>query len=131
MYLLDTNICIYLIREKSPKIEAKFRSHSITEVGISSITFSELQFGVEKSQYPEKNQEALNFFLAPLEIFPFDERAAIAYGKIRAKLEKQGNVTGPLDLMICSHALALYAILVTNNVKEFPRVKNLKIENWA
>jgi tRNA(fMet)-specific endonuclease VapC len=99
-------------------------------VGISSITAAELQFGVNKSQHVEQNRQALNQLLIPLEIFDFDYNAAIEYGRIRNDLEKSGIPIGPLDTLIAAHALSLNVILVSNNIKEFKRVKNLKLENW-
>lgn len=131
MYLLDTNICIYIIKKKPLTVLKKMHSKKITEIGISVITFAELQFGVEKSLFKEKNQFALNQFLAPLEVFPFDERAAVNYATIRVNLEKVGQPIGVFDMMIAAHSLSLEAILVTNNEKEFSRVQDLKIENWS
>jgi len=129
-YLLDTNICIYLIKKKPESILKRFRDLTIGSVGISSITAAELQFGVNKSQHVEQNRQALNQLLIPLEIFDFDYNAAIEYGKIRNDLEKSGIPIGPLDTLIAAHALSLNVILVSNNIKEFKRVKNLKLENW-
>lgn len=131
MILLDTNICIYIIKEKPFSVLKKFQSKKITEVAISATTVAELQFGVEKSLYQERNQLALTQFLAPLEIVPFDENAAFQFGKIRADLEKTGKPIGVFDMMIAAHTLSLQATLVTNNQKEFSRIDGLKIENWA
>ena len=130
-YLLDTNICIYLIRKKPPQVLRKFNTYSVGEVAISSITVAELQFGVQKSQYPSQNQRALEQFLVPLTIVDFDYKAAIAYGRIRATLEGQGTPIGPLDTLIAAHALSLNVTLVTNNIREFSRVPDLKLANWA
>jgi tRNA(fMet)-specific endonuclease VapC len=129
-YLLDTNICIYLIKKKPENILKRFRELPLGSVGISSITAVELQFGVNKSQHVEQNRQALNQLLIPLEIFDFDYSAAIEYGRIRNDLEKSGIPIGPLDTLIAAHALSLNVILVSNNIKEFKRVKNLKLENW-
>ena len=101
------------------------------EIGVSSITVSELTYGVEKSQQKERNRSALEQFLLPLMIKEFDYGAAMIYGSVRAELERKGNVIGPLDTLIASHALSLDAILVTNNEREFSRVKDLRIENWV
>lgn len=131
MYLLDTNICIYIIKKKPFTVLKKLKTKKITEIGISVMTFAELQFGVEKSLAKERNQFALNQFLAPLEIFSFDAGTAIHYAKIRAELEKAGKPIGTFDMMIAAHALSLEATLVTNNEKEFSRVRELKIENWS
>ncbi len=130
-YLLDTNVCIYLIKKKPPQVLQQFRSHLIGDIGISSITVAELQYGVQKSQYPEQNQQALEQFLVPLVIAGFDEQAAATYGKIRAALEAQGTPIGALDMLIAAHALSLGVTLVTNNVREFSRVPELQLVNWV
>ena len=130
-FLLDTNICIYIIKKKPLQAIEKLISHNVSELSISSITLSELEYGIEKSKSPEKNRIALNEFLAPFEILSFNNAAALHYGKIRAKLEKKGKVIGPLDLLIAAHCLSLDYILVTNNEKEFCRVPKLKVQNWV
>ena len=130
-FLLDTNICIYLIKQKPPDILPKFNTHQVGDIGVSSITVAELEFGVQKSQFPQKNQQALEQFLIPLNIVNFDRAAAIIYGDIRAKLEKQGTPIGSLDTLIAAHALSLNVTLITNNVKEFKRLPNLKLDNWV
>jgi tRNA(fMet)-specific endonuclease VapC len=130
-YLLDTNICIYIIKKRPINVFEKFRSLSVGAIGISTITLAELQYGIMKSSNPEKNQEALDKFLTPLEILDFDYYATIEYGKIRADLEKHGTPIGPLDTMIASHARSLDVTLVTNNEREFQRIIGLKIENWT
>jgi len=130
-YLLDTNICIYLIKKKPPQVLQQFRSHSVGDIGVSSITVAELQYGVQKSQYTEQNQRALEQFLIPLVVASFDEQAAVMYGKIRAALETQGTPIGALDMLIAAHALSLGATLVTNNVREFSRVPELQLVNWV
>ncbi|WP_339814258.1 type II toxin-antitoxin system VapC family toxin [uncultured Imperialibacter sp.] len=119
------------MKQKPLHVFERFRSISLGEIGISSITLSELNYGVMKSALPEKNKLALAQFLVPLEILPFNEDAAIAYGRIRADLENKGTPIGPLDTLIAAHALSLNQTLVTNNEKEFARVISLKIENWA
>ena len=130
-YLLDTNICIYLIKKKPLTVLQKFEAQTVGEIGISTITVAELQFGVHKSQYPTQNQRALEQFLIPLAIVEFDYLAAVAYGRIRAILEQQGTPIGSLDLLIAAQALSLDTTLVTNNLREFSRVPNLKLVNWA
>lgn len=130
-YMLDTNICIYISKEKPKKVLDKFQSLEIGDICISMITFAELEYGVEKSKYTEKNRTALTSFLAPIEIIPFNQKAAIKYAEIRAILEKQGNIIGAYDLMIGAHAIAENLTLVTNNEKEFNRISELLIENWA
>ncbi len=130
-YLLDTNICIYIIKRNQTTVFERFRLLSPGAVGISAITAAELQYGVSKSSFPEKNQKALEQFLIPLEIIKFDHEAAIHYGKIRRQLEKAGTPVGSLDMLIGAHALSINAILVTNNLKEFTRIVGLKTENWV
>jgi tRNA(fMet)-specific endonuclease VapC len=130
-YMLDTNICIYIIKRKTPDVIKRLKQRQISQVGISSITLSELEYGVAKSSKPEKNQFALAQFLAPMEILPYGDEAAQQYGRLRAFLEKQGTPIGSLDLLIAAHALSIGCILVTNNEKEFSRVPNLRIENWV
>ena len=130
-YLIDTNICIYLMKHHPPEVVQRFRSHSIGSIGISAITLSELQFGVAKSQHPQKNQIRLNEFLQPFILMPYSSETAKIYGEIRAELSKQGQLIGPLDLLIAAHAKTLGVTLVTNNVKEFERVGGLSIENWV
>ena len=130
-YLLDTNICIYIIKQRPPHVFERFRRHPIGNVSLSVISYSELAYGVAKSSRPEKNELALQSFVAPLRIEPFPPDAAPIYGRIRAELRRVGKPIGPLDLLIAAHALCLGAVLVTNNVAEFDRVPGLKLENWA
>lgn len=130
-YLLDTNICIYLIKQKPPKVLKHFKSHAVGDIGISSITLAELRYGVSKSMYVEKNSQALEEFILPLEIADFDEKAAMEYGIIRAGLEKAGKPIGAMDMLIGAHALALGVTLVTNNTKEFKQINTLKIADWS
>ncbi|MEN9517965.1 MAG: hypothetical protein RLZZ381_553 [Cyanobacteriota bacterium] len=130
-FLLDTNICIYLIKRKPLKVLQKFNAYQVGDIGVSSITVAELEFGVQKSQFPSKNQTALTQFLLPLQIADFDRAAAVIYGNIRATLAKQGTPIGSLDTLIAAHALSLKVTLITNNLKEFSRVPNLKLDNWV
>jgi tRNA(fMet)-specific endonuclease VapC len=130
-YLLDTNICIYIMNKRPKKVINKFKHLAVGEAGLSSITVSELQYGVAKSNQRELNRQRLNEFSTPLEILTYDESAAEAYGDIRIQLEKSGLPIGPLDTLIAAHALSRSLILVTNNETEFKRVENLKVENWA
>jgi tRNA(fMet)-specific endonuclease VapC len=129
-YLLDTNICIYLINERPMRVVERFKQHRVGDIGVSSITVSELAYGVAKSR-STKNRAALEQFLLPLHIADYDADAATAYGDLRAKLESLGKPIGPLDTLIAAHAFALGVVLVTNNEKEFKRVPKLKVENWA
>lgn len=130
-YMLDTNICIYLIKQKPATIIERFRQTDVSEISISSITLSELFFGVSKNSKPEQNFMALTQFVAPLEILPFGGEAAQYYGDLRAHLKKRGAPIGSLDMLIAAHALSLSNTLITNNEKEFHRVPKLKIENWV
>ncbi len=130
-YMLDTNICIYVIKHKPEKVFQELQKHDPSEVCISSVTYAELVHGVEKSEAVEKNRLALSLLLANIEILDFDVEAANCYGKIRADLEKKGTPIGSLDMMIAGHAQSLGYTVVTNNMKEFSRVSNLKIDNWA
>ena len=129
--MLDTNICIYIIKQKPQKVIDRFRQAKVSEIGVSSITLSELEYGVIKSLNPEQNKLALTQFVAPIEIPAYDDAAAQHYGKVRAYLERQGTPIGSLDTLIAAHALSLNAVLITNNEKEFKRVSKLQIENWA
>jgi tRNA(fMet)-specific endonuclease VapC len=130
-FMLDTNICIYIIKKKPTDVIERFRRTRVSQVGISSITLSELEYGVAKSSKPDQNQFALAQFLAPLEILPYGDDAAQQYGGLRAFLENQGSPIGSLDMLIAAHALSIGCILITNNEKEFIRVPTLKIENWV
>ena len=129
-YLLDTDICIYLINERPKKVLDHFKRKAVSDIGISSISVSELSFGIAKSG-SARNRSALEVFLLPLEIIAYDINAAMVYGEIRAGREGQGKPIGPLDMLIAAHALSQGVTLVTNNEKEFRRVNKLKVENWA
>ena len=130
-YMLDTNICIYAIKHKPEQVFIRLQEYDPEDICISSVTYAELVHGVEKSKAIEKNRVALALLLSNIEIMNFDTLAAESYGKIRADLEKAGTVIGPLDMMIAGHAKALGYTVVTNNIKEFERVKGLKLENWT
>jgi len=130
-YLLDTNICIYLIKNKPESVALKLKEVDITDISISSVTTAELYFGVNKSSKKEQNQSALNTFLLPFEILSFDEKDSFIYGTIRAELERTGFPIGAMDLLIASQAISRELTLVTNNTYEFQRVKGLRIENWV
>jgi len=130
-YLIDTNICIYIMNKRPKEIIKKFKKFQPGEIGISTITVSELQYGISKSSHKKENQLRLAKFLIPLEIINYDEEAAVAYGDIRFELEKRGRPIGPLDQLIAAQATSRGLILVTNNDKEFKRIKKLRIENWV
>jgi len=129
--LLDTNMCIYLIKKRPPSVLKRFDTLAAGTLAVSSITVAELEFGVQKSQYPSQNQQALEQFLLPLVILDFDHEAARTYGKLRAWLEIRGKTIGALDMLIAAHALSKGLPLATNNVREFSRVPGLKVINWA
>ena len=131
-YLLDTNICIYVINEKPKHVLKRFEQHPVQQFGISSITHAELQYGVAKSKHKKINQTALDEFLLPLSILPFQGTKLVAcYADIGTFLESKGETIGPLDTLIAAHALTFNLTLVSNNTKEFSRIPKLKCENWA
>jgi len=130
-YLLDTNICIYLIKQRPLQVMEKFNAYSVGEIGVSSITAGELWYGVAKSEYRETNQRALEQFFLPLIVAEFDEEASEVYGEIRAVLEREGKPIGAMDMLIAAHAVSMGVTLVTNNEREFSRVPDLMIENWV
>ncbi len=130
-FMLDTNICIYIIRQKPAKVLKRFTQYVPGDILISSVTLAELRYGVEKSSYVQQNHDALSGFTVPLEIADFNEKAAEAYGKVRAQLEKKGQPIGSMDMLIGAHALSLGVVMVTNNTKEFRRINGLKVENWT
>lgn len=129
-YLLDTNICIYIIKQKPISVKKRFQQYELGEILISSISVAELSYGAAKSSYPEKNQQALLQFLAPLELLDFDYAAALQYGHIRAKLEQLGTPISGMDMQIAAQALGQNITLITNNTKEFQRIDGLNLENW-
>ena len=130
MILLDTNICIYIINARPAQVLARFHAYRLGDIGLCSVVAAELAYGVAKSG-SARNREALEMFLAPLEILPFDANAVWAYGELCADLERRGQPIGALDTMIAAHALSLAAVLVTNNTREFSRVQGLRLDNWA
>jgi len=128
--MLDTNICIYIIKQQPVTVLKRFLEYQIGDIGISSITLSELRYGVAKSTHQEKNTKALDEFITPLEVVSFDEEAAHIYGEIRAGLEKAGTPIGAMDMLIAAHAVSLGIPLVTNNTREFVRIPILNIIDW-
>ena len=129
-YMLDTNICIYIINNKPKHVFDKFLLHDIGDIVISSISAAELAFGVEKSG-SQRNKSALQKFLSPLTILPFTQKAVWHYAKIRQELQSQGKPIGSLDMLIAAHALSENMTLITNNTKEFDRVSLLTVDNWV
>ncbi len=130
-YMLDTNICIYTIKHGSDQVIHRLLEHEPEEVCISSITYYELMYGVEKSQARERNHLALTLFLSPITILDYGEKAAEESGRVRAELERRGTPIGPMDIQIAGHARSEGLILVTNNTREFESVERLVIENWT
>lgn len=130
MYLLDTNICIYIINKKPLQVIEHIKSLQPHQIKLSSISLGELEYGVSKSRDRERNRTALLHFAAAFDIVPFDDADAEVYGLLRADLEKKGKIIGPYDLQIAAQALTRDLILVTNNTAEFERIPNLKLENW-
>lgn len=129
-FMLDTNICIYVIKNRPPVLREKFNEHA-QDLCISSVTLAELLYGAEKSANRKNNLDVVENFAARLAVLPFDEKAAAHYGQIRAELEHKGTPIGPYDLMIAGHARCEGLVLVTNNVREFERVAGIRIENWT
>lgn len=130
-YMLDTNICIYVIKHKPESVFRKLKKIKPEDVCISSITYAELAYGVEKSVQPERNRLALSMMLSSIEIVAFDDAAADEYGEIRAGLERKGTPIESLDMLIAAHARSLGCTLVTNNTKEFCSVEGLEVVNWV
>ena len=130
-YMLDTNICIYAIKQEPEVVLQKILKYHPSDICISSITYAELMHGVEKSQAKDKNRLALTLLLSPIEIVDFDSHAAEEYGKIKADLQSQGKIIGPMDLLIASHAKSKGLTIVTKNTKEFKRVNHLNVEDWS
>ena len=130
-YMLDTNICIYVMKKKPENVLRRFREELDGGICISSITLAELEYGMKHSSDPVKNEQALLRFLAPLSVLPFGAAAASEYGEVRAYLQSRGTPIGPLDMLIPAHARAEGMALVTNNMREFERVPELDLENWA
>ena len=128
--MLDTSVCIHLIRERPPSVLERFASHAVGDLGVSVVTLAELEYGVGRSSRPSRNRDALDQFISPLEVAPFDRSAAAAYGRLRATLEKKGQSIGSMDLLIAAHALGLGVPVVTHNVREFARVPGLPVEDW-
>ncbi len=129
--MLDTNICIYLIKNNPLHVREKFEMLKPGDVLLSSIVLAELMYGIAKSRKKKRNLAALEMFLMPLEVVEFNANAAEIYGDIRAGLECVGKIIGGNDLLIAAHALSLDVTLVSNNTKEFSRVAGLQLENWV
>lgn len=131
MFLLDTNICIYLMKNTYPKLTERLFSYSPSQMAVSSITVFELEYGAAKSKWSEKTRLNLELFLAPFTITPFDGKDAVIAGQVRRYLEKEGTPIGPYDLQIAAQALSRDMTVITHNVNEFKRVPGIKTEDWV
>jgi tRNA(fMet)-specific endonuclease VapC len=129
-YMLDTNICIFTIKNKPQEVRQAFNRHH-GQLCISSVTLMELIYGAEKSAAAEKNLEVIEGFVARLDVLSYDNLAAEHTGQLRAELARNGTPIGPYDQMIAGHARSRGLIVVTNNLREFERVPGLRIEDWA
>ncbi len=129
-YMLDTNVCVYLMNRSHPQLTRRIVSHRASDFVLSSITAAELYFGIEKSEHPIKSLKRFERLRTEIDIVPFDTAAAQAYGGVRTSLSRRGHSVGPLDTLIAAHAVALGLILVTHSLKEFQRVKDLRVESW-
>ena len=129
-YLLDTNICVFLMKNRLEAV-SRYKRNKPSGIAISSITLSELQFGVYNSTAPEKNGENLLRFLLGITVLDYNSAAADEYGRIRAYLRRKGTPIGELDMLIAAHARAKGLILATNNTREFERIEDLRLEDWA
>jgi tRNA(fMet)-specific endonuclease VapC len=131
MYLLDTNICIYAIKKKPFNVLEQIKVKSKLGIYISALTVAELEYGIENSIKVEENRISLLKYLSLFNILPFDDKDAIPYGKLKSKLRKEGRIIGPIDMLLAAQAISKDLIFVTNNIKEFERIENLKLENWV
>ena len=130
MFLIDTNICIYLINGSNKKLQRRIESYHPFEIAVSAISAAELEYGASKSQFVEQNRTTLHKFLSAFEILPFNDQDAESFGAIRAHLEKMGIPIGAYDMQIAAQGIARDIVVVTNNVREFERVPSLRVENW-
>jgi tRNA(fMet)-specific endonuclease VapC len=130
-YLLDTNTCIYIVKQKPPSVVRQFEKFDVGMIGMSIITYGELFYGAQKSHFPQKTSAILADLVKLIPVLSMPVEAGKHYGKIRSQLEKLGKPIGNNDLWIAAHALALDLPLVTNNVKEFKRISDLQVENWV
>lgn len=129
-YLLDTNVCIYIAKRRPPEVLKRFETLRVGDVAISIITYGELEYGAEKSHLPEIAHENLGHLIELIPVLPLPISSATHYGRIRSTLQRKGKLIGANDLWIASHAMAEGLILVSNNIREFRRIKDLKVENW-
>ena len=130
-YMLDTNMIAYAKNKRPEQVLQRLLQHEPSEISISAITMAELEYGISHSSNPDRNRIALRMFLSGITILPFDENAAYEYGKIRQDLQSKGKLIGGNDMLIAAHARSLNLILVTHNVREFERLEQLQLEDWA
>jgi tRNA(fMet)-specific endonuclease VapC len=128
--MLDTDVCIDLIRDRPPSLLERFASHAVGDIGISIITLAELEYGVSKSSRPARNREPLDLFVSPFDVAAFDRQATAVYGRLRAALEKKGQSIGSMDLLIAAQAVSLDVRLITHNIREFGKVPGLRVDDW-
>jgi tRNA(fMet)-specific endonuclease VapC len=131
MYLLDTNICIFLIKKKNQQLIEKLKKNYNKGIFISTLTLAELEFGVENSDHKEKNRISLIEFLTIFEILNFEQKDTQAFGRIKSDLRRSGKMIGAMDALLAAQSISRNLIFVTNNTKEFERIKNLSIEDWT
>lgn len=131
MYLLDTNTCIFFLKDKYPSLSEKIMSRDPSEFAVSSVTVFELEYGAAKSQWGDKTRLRLAIFLSPFTVIPFDTSDAVVAGRIKGELAKNGKIIGPYDLKIAAQGLARGLTVITNNTNEFRRVPGLNVEDWT
>ena len=131
MFLLDTNICIYIINNNPRSVVDKIKTYKPSQIKLSAISVGELEYGVSKSKYREKNRIGLIDFVSAFDIIPFDDNDAEIFGIIRSDLERRGQIIGAYDMQIATQAISNDLILVTNNTREFERINTLKLDNWV
>lgn len=131
MYLLDTNICIYAMKNSFPNLSQKLFRVSPSEIFISSITVGELEYGCSKSRWGKRSRSVMNLFLAAYTVLPFDQDDAVVFGRIRAELAKAGSPIGPYDIQIAAQCISRGLTVVTHNTGEFNRVPGLGVEDWT
>lgn len=129
-YLLDTNVWVDYLNQRSESVMARIQRADPEELGLSAVVLAELRYGADKSQRPARNHARIDILAQEIPGLDFDETAAAAFGQLRTALEAQGSPIGPYDMMIAAQALSQGLILVTDNVREFGRVKGLQVENW-
>ena len=131
LYMLDTDTCSHIIRERPIGVLEHFRKLAMEQICISTVTYAELLYGVERSSFKRINRPIIDDFVQHLDVIDWDNGAAEQYGKIRSDLKARGQPIGAMDMMIAAHAKSIKSVLVTNNQKHFARIKGLKVENWV